>query len=104
MGKIIRRTVTVTLTLTETWTIVWSTEDDSLRSATRVVQEEQEATLRSAIVAADPGNQTATTRTAAPASNASTGGMSACSTDGSKRKRTRARRVPSGRAGNPGSQ
>ena len=64
MNKIIQRTTT--LTMTESWAIVWSTEDEPLRSATRVVQdnsesqEEQDETHRSAITAVDPANLTAT--------------------------------------------
>ena len=38
MGKIIRRTVTITIT--ESWTIVWTTDETSPRQATTVVQEQ----------------------------------------------------------------
>ena len=41
MNKIIQRTTT--LTMTESWAIVWSTEDEPLRSATRVVQGNSES-------------------------------------------------------------
>ena len=97
MDKIIRHTVTVTITITESWTIVWSTEAEPLRSATGVVQgnpesqEEQDETHRSAITAADPANLTATPPRPVTGMDPRPGGRPVRSTGGSKRKRARAR-------------
>jgi hypothetical protein len=59
MGKLIRRTVTITIT--ETWTIVWTTEDDLPKQATTVVQdnpdpkEEQDELLQATVSDAELG-------------------------------------------------
>ena len=53
MGRIIRRTVTITIT--ETWTIVWTVDNTSQAQATTIVQdqpktqEEEDETILSAI-------------------------------------------------------
>ena len=41
MGRIIRRTVTITIT--ESWTIVWTTDDASSPQATTIVQDQPKA-------------------------------------------------------------
>ncbi len=67
MGRIIRRTVTITIT--ESWTIVWTTDDTAQPQATTIVQaqpkpqEEQEETIlptatTGAITAAQPNDVT----------------------------------------------
>jgi len=81
MGKIIRRTVTITIT--ETWTIVWTTDDPAPPQTTTIVpdqpkpQEEQDETMLPAVT---PGTATAAQLTDVSPKSA-----------GSQRKRTRRR-------------
>ena len=82
MGKIIRRTVTITIT--ETWTIVWTTDDTAQPQATTIVpdqpkpQEEEDETMLPTVT---PGAATA----------AQPDDMAAKPKTGSQRKRTRRR-------------
>jgi hypothetical protein len=101
MGKIRRRTITIVIT--ETWTIAWSGADDSLHPASNVlhmlpeleekIEEEMEGTvdetLQSSLIAANPNpsQPTAMSNTPSDVTAASTGG---------KRKHTHSRH-----AGNP---
>ncbi len=82
MGKIIRRTVTITIT--ESWTIVWTTDDTAQPHATTIVsdqpkpQEEQDETMLPTVT---PGAATA----------AQSDDVAAKPKTGSQRKRTRRR-------------
>jgi len=82
MGRIIRRTVTITIT--ETWTIVWTTDDPAPPQTTTIVpdqpkpQEEQDETMLPAVT---PGTATAVQPDDAAAKSG----------EGSQRKRTRRR-------------
>lgn len=59
MGKIIRRTVTITTT--ESWTIVWLPDDDPLCHPTTILQhypktqEEPDEALQVTLMTAEPG-------------------------------------------------
>jgi len=80
MGRIIRRTVTITIT--ETWTIVWTTDDTAQPQATTTVQDQpkpQEEADETMLPAVTPGAATAAQPT----------GVSP--KPGSQRKRTRRR-------------
>ena len=84
MGKLIRRTVTITIT--ESWTITWTTDETSQPQATTIVQdqpktqEEPDETILPAITTGD-------------ATDAQPDDVSPKSGAGSKRKRTRRRRA-----------
>jgi len=59
MGRIIRRTVTITIT--ETWTIVWTTDDTAQPQATTTVQDQpkpQEEADETMLPAVTPGAAT----------------------------------------------
>src|SRR5688572_24173631 len=95
MGKIIRRTVTITIT--ETWTIVWTTDGESQRQAMTMVpeqpnpQEEPDAAVQTPIRTGTPGasDPTAMPPTPAAANDPQLHGVSAKPEAGSQRKRTR---------------
>jgi hypothetical protein len=67
MGRIIRRTVTITIT--ESWTIVWTNDvqaDDKPQPQTTTIvqdqpntQEKQDETLQATVIVADPGKSRA---------------------------------------------
>ena len=85
MGRIIRRTITIT----ETWTITWITDETPPPAATVVpahptLQEEPDATLPPTLSAADPG------KTSAPTSRPTPDGASPA--PGRQRQRPRRRR------------
>ena len=102
MGKIIRRTVTITIT--ETWTIVWTTEDTSQPQATTIVQdqpktqEKQDEALQTTIIVAEPGDPSASDPTAPPlppatATDAQSDDVTAKPSAGGQRKRARSHRA-----------
>lgn len=84
MGRIIRHTVTITIT--ENWTIVWTTDETSPPQATTIVQdhpkaqEEQDETILPAV-------------TTVTATDAQPNDVTAKPKTGRQRKRTRRRRT-----------
>jgi hypothetical protein len=88
MGKIIRRTVTITIT--ESWTIVWTddvrTDETSQSQATTLVQNQPKTQE-------EPDETIAPTITPVTATDAQPPDMSPKSGTGSQRKRTRRRRA-----------
>jgi hypothetical protein len=98
MGRIIRRSMTITIT--ETWTIVWATDDEPAHQATTTVpdppktQEEPDENLQATITTTKPDNPSVREPPATPLTPATTldappGGA----TTGQKRKRSRGRRI-----------
>jgi hypothetical protein len=104
MGKLIRRTVTITIH--ETWTIVWLPDDIPLDhpptagQAQANAEEQPDEALQAPLITAGPGNPGAgpppvTPLTPAAAPDPQPGGAPARSTAGNKRKRARGRRAQS---------
>jgi hypothetical protein len=100
MGKHIRRTLTITIT--ESWTIVWTPEDDPLCHSTAIVpqqpqtQEEQDETHPTSLSGAEPGQPSANEPTAPSLMLVpQPGSVPSSSTGSSQRKRTRSRRTGS---------
>src|SRR5262245_52721818 len=102
MGKFIRRTLTITIT--ESWTIVWTLDDPPPRHPTTngqdrpETQEEPDENLQATITTTEldkpsVSDPTATPLTPAAALELPSGRASAYATTSRKRKRSRGRRV-----------
>jgi hypothetical protein len=106
MGKIIRRTITVTFR--ETWTIVWLPGDDPLPhpptddQAQANTEEQSDEALQATIILAEPAPTPPTPAAVEP----QPGGAGAVDSSTARRagKRTRSRRAPSGRKANRSTQ
>lgn len=101
MGKIIRRTVTITVS--EIWTIVWAGDvqaaDDPLPQATTILQdqpknqEESDETLQTTVSDDNPGDPAATLPIPTAATDRQPDGANTKPSAGSQPKRTRSHRA-----------
>src|SRR4051812_34517763 len=102
MGKLIRRTITITIT--ETWTFIWTTDGDPLSHPSIILQakpkEEQDEAFQTIVNNADPGKPSVSDPTATPLTPAALvdplpDGAPSSSSTSRQRKRSRSRRTGS---------